>query len=221
MWEELPSASVSLIMDRDRRTSNVVGRGARLPLVPPCARVDTERLPDGAFIRIEPLKPGDRASVRGLFARLSAESRMRRFLSPMPTLSERDLSFLSDVGHVIHQAMTAVDPADGAVAGIARYVQHQGRPGVADVAVAVADEMQRRGIGTVLMDRLIACAQANGFQLLTATTLWENRAARALLRTMGFQATGSVGAEIELQLRLGAAPAPVPGPPVPGGLMAG
>jgi GNAT superfamily N-acetyltransferase len=208
MWEELPSTNVSLIMDRDPGTPGAVDTRDRVPLAPPCARVQTERLHDGALIRIEPLRRGDRASVRGLFARLSAESRLRRFLSPVPALSERDLDFLCDVGHVTHEAVRAVDPDDGSVAGIARYVQYQGRAGVADVAVAVADEMQRRGVGTVLMDRLIACAQANGFHLLTATTLWENRAARALLRTSGFHATGSDGAEIELQLRLGMAPAP-------------
>ena len=148
-----------------------------------------------------------------LFARLSPESRLRRFLSPMPALSERDLTFLSDVGRGTHEAMAAVDPDDGSVAGIARYVEHHGRPGVADVAVAVADEMQRCGIGSALMDRLIACAQANGFHLLTATTLWENRPARALLRSMGFHAIGSDGAEIELELKLDVAPPPLPGAP--------
>jgi acetyltransferase len=218
MWEELPVTDVSLIMDRDRWTSDVGGKGAPVALVPPCARVDTERLRDGALIRIEPLRRGDRASVRRLFARLSAESRLRRFLSPMPALSERDLTFLSDVGRGTHEAMAAVDPDDGSVAGIARYVEHHDRPGVADVAVAVADEMQRCGIGSALMDRLIACAQANGFHLLTATTLWENRPARALLRSMGFHATGSEGAEIELELTLDVAPPPRP--PLPGGLLA-
>jgi acetyltransferase len=105
--------------------------------------------------------------------------------------------------------VTAVDARDGTVAGIARYVQHQGRPEAADVAVAVADDLQRRGIGTVLMDRVIACAHANGFHLLTATTLWENRPARALLKSSGFTATGSAGAEIELELELvGASPQP-------------
>lgn len=98
--------------------------------------------------------------------------------------------------------MTAVDARDGSVLGIARYVEHHGRPGVADTAVAVADEVQRRGIGTALMQRLIACARANGFHLLTATTLWENRGARALMRTTGFEARGSSGAEIELELAL-------------------
>jgi acetyltransferase len=178
--------------------------------------VGTERLPGGALIRIEPLRHGDRATVRALFARLSSESRLRRFLSPKSALSEGELTFLADVGRVTHEAMAAVDPRDGSVAGIARYVQHHGRPGVADVAVAVADEMQRRGVGGALMDRLIACAQANGFHLLTATTLWENRSARALLRSMGFQATGSSGAEIELERKLDLAPRPT----VPDGLLA-
>jgi L-amino acid N-acyltransferase YncA len=150
--------------------------------------------------------------VTGLFARLSSESRLRRFLSPKSSLSDREVSFLADVGRVERAAMTAVDVRDGTVLGIARYVEHQGRPGVADTAVAVADEVQRRGIGTALMLRLIACARSNGFHQLTATTLWENRPARALMRATGFQACGSSGAEIELALELGPVISRAPGP---------
>jgi L-amino acid N-acyltransferase YncA len=178
MREEMPLSDVSPVMDRDHV------------------------LPDGTLIRIEPLRRGDRSAVTGLFARLSAESRLRRFLSPKSSLSDREVAFLTDVGRAERAAMTAVDARDGTVLGIARYVEHEGRPGVADTAVAVADDVQRRGIGTALMLRLIACARANGMHLLTATTLWENRPARALMRTAGFQARGSSGAEIELALEL-------------------
>jgi hypothetical protein len=45
-------------------------------------------------------------------------------------------------------------------------------------------------------------ARANGFTLLTATTLWENRPARALLRRLGFRARASHGSEIEYELEL-------------------
>ena len=150
-------------------------------------------LADGTLIRIEPLRRGDRSAVTALFARLSPESRLRRFFSPKPSLSEREVAFLTDVGRIEHDAMAAVDVRDGSVLGIARYVEHYGRPGEADTAVAVADDVQRRGIGTALMLRLIACAQSNGFHLLTATTLWENRPARALMRSTGFQARGVPG----------------------------
>ena len=165
-------------------------------------RAGTDVLADGTVIRIEPLRRGDRSTVMRLFARLSPESRLRRFLSPKSSLSERELALLTDVGRSEHAAMTAIDVRDGSVLGIARYAEHHGRPGVADTAVAVADDVQRRGIGTALMVRLIACARSNGVQLLTATTLWENRPARALMRTSGFQAKGSSGAEIELALEL-------------------
>ncbi|MGH2895418.1 MAG: GNAT family N-acetyltransferase [Solirubrobacteraceae bacterium] len=189
-------------MDRDHQTSDVLVGAAPATVVAPCARARTEVLPDGTLIRIEPLRRGDRSAVTGLFARLSPESRLRRFLSPKSSLSEREVTFLADVGRAERAAMTAVDVRDGSILGIARYVEHAGRPGVADTAVAVADEMQRRGIGSALMRRLIACARSNGFHVLTATTLWENRPARALMRTAGFQARASAGAEIELALEL-------------------
>jgi hypothetical protein len=38
--------------------------------------------------------------------------------------------------------------------------------------------------------------------LLTATTWWDNRPARALLRGLGFRARGSHGVEIDLELEL-------------------
>jgi len=193
---------VSLLMDRDHQTSDILAGPAPATMVAPCAQAGTDVLADGTVIRIEPLRRGDRSTVMRLFARLSPESRLRRFLSPKSSLSERELTFLTDVGRSEHAAMTAIDVRDGSVLGIARYAEHHGRPGVADTAVAVADDVQRRGIGTALMVRLIACARSNGVQLLTATTLWENRPARALMRTSGFQAKGSSGAEIELALEL-------------------
>lgn len=213
MWEEPPREGVLLIMNRKRLTSDVSGAAAAAAAaaaVRPCARVGTERLLDGSLIRIEPLRRGDVASVRRLFGALSSESRLRRFFSPVTVLSDRQLAFLTDVGRDAHQAVAAIDPHDGAVLGIARYVQYDDRPGVADVAVAVADVVQRRGVGTALMARLVACAHDSGFHVLTATTLWENRAARALLKSTGFQATRSSGAEIEFELRLETVPPPVP-----------
>ena len=66
----------------------------------------------------------------------------------------------------------------------------------------MADELQRQGIGTALAQRIVAQARGNGFARLTATTLWENRPARSLLRRLGFCARASRGHEIELELRL-------------------
>ena len=70
------------------------------------------------------------------------------------------------------------------------------------MAVEVADDVQNMGIGTELAARIVRRARANGFTALSATTLWENRPARALLRRLHFEARGSHGGIIDFELRL-------------------
>ena len=160
-------------------------------------------LGDGTEIQIRPVTPADRAGVAALFSRLSSESRYRRFLAPKRELTERELVFFTDVDHLMHEALAAIDQRDGSVVGVARYVQYIDRPRVAAVAFEVADERQRLGIGMALAQRLLDRARHNGFDRLSATTRWENIPARALLRHLGFRARVSEGGEIELDLMLG------------------
>lgn len=166
------------------------------------ALTDTLVLADGTHLRFRTLGSDDRDRLAGLFARLSFESRRRRFLSPKPALSTRELAFLTDIDHVSHEAIAAVDQRDASIVGVARYVHVADRLGVADVAVEVADEIQRMGVGTELVARLVDRARANGITLLTATTLWENRPARALMRRLRFRTRARHGAEIDLELEL-------------------
>ena len=166
------------------------------------AATDLLVLADGTRLRFRLITPDDRDRLAGLFARLTSESRLRRFLSPKRELTPRELVFLTHIDHVGHEAIAAVDQRDGSIVGVARYVRVADRVGVAEVAVEVADELQNMGIGTALARRLVERARANGFTLLTATTLWENRPARALLRRLGFRAHASHGSEIELELEL-------------------
>jgi GNAT superfamily N-acetyltransferase len=159
-------------------------------------------LADGMWLRLRPLGCDDRDGLAALFARLSPESRYRRFLSPKPGLTPRELVYLTDTDHFHHEAIAAVDPRDGSIVGVGRYVRDRGRPGVAEVAFEVADELQSIGIGTALATHIVQRARANGVALLTAATLWDNRPARALLRRFGFRARASQGSVIELDLDL-------------------
>jgi RimJ/RimL family protein N-acetyltransferase len=159
-------------------------------------------LADGTRLALRPLGSADRDGVAALFARLSPESRYRRFLSPKRELTRWELAFLTDVDHVRHEAIAAVDQRDDSIVGICRYVHVVDRPGVAEVAVEVTDELQNMGIGTALARQTVQRACANGFALLTATTLWQNRPARALLRRLEFRPQASDGSEIDLELKL-------------------
>jgi RimJ/RimL family protein N-acetyltransferase len=165
-------------------------------------------LADGTHVRFRPLGPADRDGLAALFDRLSAESRYRRFLSPKPKLMPRELAYLTDADRFQHEAIAAIDPRDGSIVGVGRYIRDRDQPAVAEVAFEVADELQGMGIGTALAARIVQHARAHGIARLTAATLWESRPARRMLRGVGFRARTSRGGVVELDLQLDSAAEP-------------
>ena len=166
------------------------------------AAAEASVIANGTRISLRQVGAGDRAGMAALFARLTPESRHRRFLSPKRELTAGELTFFTDIDHLNHEAIAAVDQRDNSIVGVARYVRDPGRPDAAELAIEVADAFQTMGIGTALTSLTIKHARANGLTFLTATTLWENRAARGLLRRHGFRARQSHGGEIEYELKL-------------------
>jgi ribosomal protein S18 acetylase RimI-like enzyme len=159
-------------------------------------------LADGTRLRVRPIDPADRAPLADAFARLSDQSRHHRFLGPKPRLSERELDYLTDVDHVTHEALVAIDETTGHIVGVGRYATGHGGGAVADLALAVADAWQRRGIGHALAARLVERARANGISALTGSTLLGNTAARALLDRLGFRVWSASSGVLEVELPL-------------------
>ena len=120
------------------------------------------------MIAVRPIEPGDKAALAAAFERLSAESRYRRFLSPHGELSAAELRYLTEVDHHDHEALVALDPATGEGVGVARYVRDRARPESAEIAVA-ADRWQGRGVGTLLLHRLVDRAREEGIRRSTAS----------------------------------------------------
>ena len=130
-----------------------------------------------AFI-VRPLRHGDVRTVVGVFKRLSEQSRRARFNGPKPCLSFSELRQLA-AADATHHALVAYVKGDPQPVAIARLVR-DGRS--AEVAFAVADEYQHRGIGSALAAELIGDARAAGITEITALVASDNRAAVALLR---------------------------------------
>jgi acetyltransferase len=158
-------------------------------------------LADGARLGVRPISADDREAFSSWFGRLTPESRRRRFHGPKPKLTARELTYLTDVDHVSHTALVAVDDA-GRLVGEARYATAEPNGRTADFAVTVADEWQGRGVGTRLARRLVRAARANGMTRLTALTLADNGAANALVKRLGFRLAGSDGDALEYELAL-------------------
>lgn len=127
-------------------------------------------------ITIRPLRNGDRAVVQAVFDRLGPASRLLRFGGAKNVLSPADLELLSRVD-AHHHVLVAW--AGGEPIGVGRLVR-QGP--CAEVAFAVADEWQSRGVGRVLADRLSCDARAAGITSFHADVRPDNVRSLALLR---------------------------------------
>jgi RimJ/RimL family protein N-acetyltransferase len=156
---------------------------------------ETERECESLVLRR--LERGDRDRLVALFAGLSADSRFKRFLTPKRELTPREVAHLTDIDHLNHEAIGAIDERDGSVVGVARYIVYAHGPKAAEVAVEIADDYQGMGIGTALVHRLVQRARANRVSVLAATTLRDNRMAINLAKRVGFHAVAGGGREIQ------------------------
>jgi RimJ/RimL family protein N-acetyltransferase len=133
-------------------------------------------------VLLRPLERGDRASLLEIFNGLGDRSRQQRFLTPKPRLTESDLRHLTAVDDHDHVAVLAVTAEDGRPVGVARFFRDPTQPDAADVAVAVVDAWQGRGIGTMLTQALARHAATVGVRRFTLVTATDNEAAHRLVQ---------------------------------------
>jgi len=145
-------------------------------------------LRDGGPVSLRLVRPSDKALLLRGFARLSPESRYRRFLSAKTELRDAELAYLTEVdGHdhfAVGASVTADDGTEEGV-GIARFIRSPEDPRAAEAAVAVVDDWQRRGLGTLLLARLAAAARERGIVRFQGRALAANEAISGLLEQLG------------------------------------
>lgn len=141
-------------------------------------------LRDGTRVHLRLVRPTDDVLLRRGFEALSDESRYRRFLTPKARLTDSELKYLTDVDQESHFALgAALIDAFGREepVGIARFVRLTSDPVVAEAAVTVLDSVQGRGLGSLLLLRLIAAAQERGIERFRCIVLAENSDMRGLM----------------------------------------
>ena len=137
----------------------------------------------GAPSRCRPQTPDDRARLAEFFAQLSPSSRYQRFFTGMPPkLPSGTLTALSNVDGDRHVGLLALQK--GRVVGTARYVRRD-NAAVADIAFTVADELQGKGLGHLLIRELKAHAARRGITRFVFDVLAANDAALAVARSLG------------------------------------
>jgi GNAT superfamily N-acetyltransferase len=158
-----------------------------------------EALNNDTHVLIRPLYPQDRPLEFEFINQLSAESFRTRFFGTMGQAGMSLLDQMMDVDYRDRMAYIAMVHENGHLTevGISRYavtadVQQ------CDCAVVVADRWQRQGMGTLLMEHLIAAAQRNGFKKMMSVHQSNNFGMHRLARSHGFHSRYPVTGDGEI-----------------------
>ncbi len=162
-----------------------------------------ETLRDGTRLEIRAQQPADQAAMLEVFGRMSAQSRYTRFFAPKPGLSEKEIAHFMNVDFVNHVALVALaeDAGRRRIVGAGRYIVSQ--PGTAELAFAVDDAQQGRGIASALIRHLTAIARAAGLDGLHAEVLDANAPMLKVFEKSGLaMSTRRLQGVVQVALRL-------------------
>lgn len=139
-------------------------------------------LRDGSTVRIRVMRPEDESLLLELFQSLSEQSRWFRFMgattdSSLAAEAHREVG-LNGFGLI---ALSGVEERAVGHAFYAAIDEHR-----AEVAFAIADDYQGRGLATILLGQLAEVASTNGIQVFEAEAAASNHAMLGVFRESGF-----------------------------------
>jgi acetyltransferase len=145
-------------------------------------------LRDGTKLHLRQIAPEDEPLLHEAVASMSERSVYFRFFSPIKRMSDAMAHRLAVVDYSDRFALVAAThrpTGKERIVGVARYDRARDTD-VAEVAVAVIDEFQRHGLGSVLLSELARVARSHGIKTFQLIVLPENREMLGLLRKLGW-----------------------------------
>jgi len=157
---------------------------ARLAIAPyPKELGSAERLRDGTVLRLRPLRPEDEPMLHDLAAHMSHEDLRLRFFTPVQGLTHVVAARLSQLDYDRELALLA--EGDGMALGVVHFFADPDKLR-AEYAIAVRSDWKGRGVGFLLMNRLIHIARQRGIGELVGEVLRENQPMLQMCRELGF-----------------------------------
>ncbi|MCB1547218.1 MAG: bifunctional acetate--CoA ligase family protein/GNAT family N-acetyltransferase [Hyphomicrobiaceae bacterium] len=163
--------------------------GQRLAIMPyPSEHEEDVELADGTRLFLRPIRAEDEPQLLAGFSRLSQAEVRQRFLVPMKVLDHLLAARLTQINYDRELALVLTHrgtPGTTEIHAVARYSADPDLES-AEFAIIVRREISGRGIGRLMMDRLIAAARARGIASFVGDVLTENARMLNLCRDLGF-----------------------------------
>ncbi len=158
----------------------------------------------GLPLLLRPVKISDEPQLKDFFYSLSDQSMYRRFMTPRRDMPHERLQEFVAIDYTREMVILACldEGARAMVAGLAEYyIEEDGL--TANVAFAVSDRYQNKGIGTELLAHLTQIARKQGLHGFTAEVLRENEAMLRVFEKMRFPIeTATAGDVYRLKISL-------------------
>ncbi|HTV87590.1 MAG TPA: bifunctional acetate--CoA ligase family protein/GNAT family N-acetyltransferase, partial [Stellaceae bacterium] len=157
---------------------------ARLAIAPyPSELESTQTSRDGTVVQVRPIRPEDEPLLHDLAAHMTPADFRLRFFAPARGLSHALAARLTQIDYDREMALLALH--DGALLGVGRISADPDFER-AEFAIAVRSDWQHRGIGHLLMTRIIDVAGRRGIGELIGEVMRENRAMLQMCSELGF-----------------------------------
>jgi acetyltransferase len=139
------------------------------------------------IVQLRSIEVTDAPLIREFVQSLSPGTRYLRFMSALKELSAQMIDRLTRVDHRRDAALIGIVNADGAdrVVGVARYAANADGESC-EFAIVVADDWQRRGLGSRLLSLLVDTATARGLKRIGGDVLAINGPMKAFVKAHGF-----------------------------------
>lgn len=137
---------------------------------------------------VRPIRPEDAPALVRLFNRLSPEDVRMRFFGPIHELTPGQLARFSQIDYDREMALVLEVADEATVTELASVVRLAADPDKrqAEFAALVRSDLQGKGVGRLMMSRLIGYARQRGIGELFGDILEDNQRMRSLARALGF-----------------------------------
>jgi acetyltransferase len=141
----------------------------------------------GRRFKLRPVRPEDEPAFLRAFAKLSPRTVRLRFFAPLKEMSHTLAARLTQIDYEREMALvlTDVEPS-GEIYGVIRLMADPDNTR-AEFAVVVRDDVAGQGLGTLLMEKIIAYAKGRGLGEIFGDVLADNTRMLELARHLGFR----------------------------------
>jgi acyl-CoA hydrolase/GNAT superfamily N-acetyltransferase len=141
----------------------------------PAQYEETLTLRSGENVFVRPIRPDDEPMMREMFYNFSEQTKYLRYHAAIKAMPHDKLQVFCTIDYDTEMALIGLAGPPGAeeVVGVARYMT-DAEHATAEVAFAVQDNWQRKGLGTYFLGRLLQIARERGISAFHAYVLVEN-----------------------------------------------